>query len=89
MAELGFKRATGLRNPGGPFVPRSGRSDIQRICRRDCRQAQRRANRRVGQLAGVGIQAREQVIKQAMYTLLNDVVEVERLFLIVKAQKEY
>ena len=36
-----------------------------------------------------GVQAREQVIKHAMYTLLRDVVEVERLFLIVKAQKEY
>jgi type I restriction enzyme R subunit len=36
-----------------------------------------------------GIQAREQVIKQALYGVLNDKAEVERIFLIVKQQKEY
>jgi len=36
-----------------------------------------------------GIQAREQVIKRALYELLQDVTEVERIFLIVKQQKEY
>jgi type I restriction enzyme R subunit len=37
-----------------------------------------------------GIQARENVIKAAMLPLLgNDVDEVERVFLIIKAQKEY
>jgi len=36
-----------------------------------------------------GVQTREQVIKQALYGLLNDVGEVERLFLIIKAQGEY
>jgi type I restriction enzyme, R subunit len=36
-----------------------------------------------------GIQAKEQVIKQAMYELLQDVAEVERLFLIIKQQSEY
>jgi len=36
-----------------------------------------------------GIQAREQVIKAALYELLQDVAEVERIFLIVKAQQEY
>lgn len=36
-----------------------------------------------------GIQAREQVIKRALYDLLQDVAEVERLFPIIKAQKEY
>ncbi len=36
-----------------------------------------------------GVLTREQVIKQALYGLLNDVAEVERLFLIVKAQGEY
>ncbi|MEL7024211.1 MAG: HsdR family type I site-specific deoxyribonuclease [Pseudomonadota bacterium] len=37
-----------------------------------------------------GIQARENVIKRAMLPLLdNDVDEVERIFLIIKAQKEY
>lgn len=36
-----------------------------------------------------GIQAREQVIKSALYDVLQDVEEVERIFLIVKAQREY
>ena len=36
-----------------------------------------------------GVQAREQVIKQALYEVLQDVSAVERLFLIVKAQREY
>lgn len=36
-----------------------------------------------------GIQTREQVIKQALYDVLQDVAEVERIFLVVKAQREY
>ena len=36
-----------------------------------------------------GIQAREQVIKAALYNILQDVAKVERIFLIVKAQGEY
>ena len=36
-----------------------------------------------------GVQAREQVIKAALYEHLHDVAEVERMFLIVKAQGEY
>jgi type I restriction enzyme R subunit len=36
-----------------------------------------------------GIQAREQIIKAALYGVLQDVAEVERIFLIVKAQAEY
>ena len=36
-----------------------------------------------------GVQAREQVIKQALYGVLQDVAEVERLFLIIEAQTEY
>jgi type I restriction enzyme R subunit len=36
-----------------------------------------------------GVQAREQVIKAALYDLLHDEVEVERIFLIIKAQGEY
>ena len=36
-----------------------------------------------------GIQAREQVIKRALYDLLHDEAEVERIFLIIKAQSEY
>ncbi len=36
-----------------------------------------------------GIQAREQVIKAALYGVLQDIAEVERIFLIIKAQKEY
>ena len=36
-----------------------------------------------------GVQAREQVIKQALYSVLKDAAEVERIFLIVKQQREY
>jgi type I restriction enzyme R subunit len=36
-----------------------------------------------------GIQAREQVIKAALYVVLQDEAEVERIFLIIKQQKEY
>lgn len=36
-----------------------------------------------------GIQAREQVIKQAIYDVLQDKDEVGRIFLIIKQQKEY
>jgi len=36
-----------------------------------------------------GVQAREQVIKAALYEILQDVAEVERVFLIIKAQGEY
>ena len=36
-----------------------------------------------------GIEPRERVIKQALFGVLRDVNEVERIFLIVKAQAEY
>ena len=36
-----------------------------------------------------GVQAREQVIKEAIFRILPDVAEVERLFPVIKAQKEY
>jgi type I restriction enzyme R subunit len=36
-----------------------------------------------------GVQARELVIKRALYDNLHDEAEVERIFLIVKAQREY
>jgi type I restriction enzyme R subunit len=36
-----------------------------------------------------GVQAREQVIKAALYKILQDEAEVERIFLIIKAQGEY
>ncbi|GAJ06893.1 unnamed protein product, partial [marine sediment metagenome] len=36
-----------------------------------------------------GVKAREQVIKAALYGVLQDVDEVERIFLIIKAQREY
>ena len=36
-----------------------------------------------------GVQAREQVIKAALYENLQDEAEVERIFLIIKAQSEY
>ena len=36
-----------------------------------------------------GVQAREQVIKAALYDALENVTDVERIFLIIKAQSEY
>jgi type I restriction enzyme R subunit len=36
-----------------------------------------------------GVQVREQVIKQALYGVLNDVAEVERIFPVIMAQREY
>jgi type I restriction enzyme, R subunit len=36
-----------------------------------------------------GVQARENQIKSALYEVLRDVAEVERIFVIIKAQKEY
>ncbi|MDE0450781.1 MAG: HsdR family type I site-specific deoxyribonuclease [Gammaproteobacteria bacterium] len=36
-----------------------------------------------------GVQAKEQVIKAALYEILQDEAEVERIFLIIKAQDEY
>ncbi|NCC05181.1 MAG: HsdR family type I site-specific deoxyribonuclease [Proteobacteria bacterium] len=36
-----------------------------------------------------GVQAKENVIKAALYGILQDVAEVERIFLIIEQQKEY
>jgi type I restriction enzyme R subunit len=36
-----------------------------------------------------GVQARERVIQKALYDVLQDRAEVERIFLIIKAQQEY
>ena len=36
-----------------------------------------------------GVEPRERLIKQALFGILRDVAEVERIFLIIKAQKEY
>jgi type I restriction enzyme R subunit len=36
-----------------------------------------------------GVQARERTVKRAIYDVLQDVDQVERIFLIVKAQREY
>ena len=36
-----------------------------------------------------GVHAKEQVIKGALFGELNDAAEVERIFLIIKAQTEY
>ena len=36
-----------------------------------------------------GVQAREQVVKRALYDVLQDIDDVERIFSIIKAQKEY
>jgi type I restriction enzyme, R subunit len=36
-----------------------------------------------------GVQSRELVIKRALYDVLQNEAEVERIFLIIKAQREY
>ena len=36
-----------------------------------------------------GIQARERAIKEGLYLILNDIAEVERIFLIIQRQREY
>jgi type I restriction enzyme R subunit len=36
-----------------------------------------------------GVQTREQIVKRAIYEVLPDAGEVERIFLIIKAQSEY
>ena len=36
-----------------------------------------------------GVQAKEQIVKGAIYGVVPDIDEVERLFLIIKAQSEY
>jgi type I restriction enzyme R subunit len=36
-----------------------------------------------------GVQSREQVIKAALYDILLDEAEVERIFLIIRVQREY
>src|SRR4029453_17402293 len=36
-----------------------------------------------------GVEPRERVIKQALFRIFQDVAEGERIFLIIKAQKEY
>jgi len=36
-----------------------------------------------------GVQARELVVKRALYDVLQNVDEVERIFLIIKQQREY
>lgn len=36
-----------------------------------------------------GVEPRERVIKQALYAILKDVGEVERIFLVIRAQSEY
>ena len=36
-----------------------------------------------------GVRAKEQVVKAGLHSVLHDPAEVERIFLIVKAQGEY
>ena len=67
---------------GGPR-PEYGDADVKLAIRID------ETVRRVRPDGWRGHQAREQVIKAALYGILQDQAEVERLFLIIKAQKEY
>jgi type I restriction enzyme R subunit len=36
-----------------------------------------------------GVDTRERAVKAALYQILHDVSEVERIFLVIKAQREY
>ena len=36
-----------------------------------------------------GVQSKEQTVKQSIYSVVPNIEEVERLFLIIKAQSEY
>ena len=47
------------------------------------------AIKRVRPDAWRGVDTRERVIKAALYGILHNVNEVERIFLIIKAQREY
>lgn len=67
---------------GGPR-PEYGDADVKLVIRID------ETVRSVRPDGWRGHQAREQVIKAALYGILQDQAEVERLFLIIKAQREY
>jgi type I restriction enzyme R subunit len=79
---------------GTPLSPaRAAEASLQYAASRDAvlQQAMRldAAVKRVRPDGWRGVQAREQVIKAALYEILRDEDEVERIFLIVKAQGEY
>ena len=36
-----------------------------------------------------GVQAKEQIVKQSIYSVIGNIEETERFFLIIKAQSDY
>ncbi len=73
---------TGTAEPGAAYA-RAGDQAIELVLRIDATVRQVRPD------DWRGVQSREQVIKAALYGVLQDMAEVERIFLIVKAQREY
>jgi len=74
--------ANGVANPSGEYTA-SGDSALDLAIRLDAEV------RRVRPDGWRGVQAREQVIKAAMFARLKNEAEVERMFLIMKARGEY
>ena len=70
-------------NPGAPF----GRSAVDQAL--DLAMRMDAAVKHVRSDGWRGVQAREQVIKGALYGILQDMAEVERIFLIIEKQREY
>ncbi len=66
---------TGLAGTGDPILDQALKIDVE--------------IKRVRPDAWRGVQTRERIIKAALDKILQDEAEVERIFLIVKAQKEY
>lgn len=72
-----------LCEPATPYGPSSGDAVLDLALKIDSAIKQARPD------GWRGVQAKEMIVKQAMHNVLNNVQEVERLFPIIVAQKEY
>lgn len=72
-----------LCEPATPYGPSSGDAILDLALKIDSAIKQARPD------GWRGVQAKEMIVKQAMHNVLNSVQEVERLFPIIVAQKEY
>lgn len=72
-----------LCEPATPYGPSSGDAILDLALKIDSAIKQARPD------GWRGVQAKEMIVKQAMHNVLNNVQEVERLFPIIVAQKEY